>query len=131
MCWESQVFIIGGSHGDSVTRLIQNKTQFRCYPKMTLFTIHSVAVQKESQASLFYSVCLLVTLFGPLFVAYSSQGFWVKSQVHKEMPIVRFKHQALVILYTAESERPLTWSTYNGYNQLMNAHLRQPSVTVS
>jgi len=102
---------------------------------MKVLTFHSIALTRHfqstlfSQASLFYCVSLALTFVSPLLIAYSSHGFWIKHQIHRETPEVRFKNQALIIVHSDSTPFPFTWSTFNRYNALMDQYLRLPTVT--
>jgi hypothetical protein len=102
---------------------------------MALLTFYSTPLVREYQSTLisracfFASLCFLVCVFAPLLVAYSSHGFWVKHNVHREQPDVRFKYQALLLARSPSSD--VTWSTFTEYNSLTSQYLHFPSITVS
>ncbi|XP_046444441.1 transmembrane protein 231-like [Daphnia pulex] len=101
---------------------------------MALLTFYSTPLVREYQSTLisracfFASLCFLVCVFAPLLVAYSSHGFWVKHNVHREQPDVRFKYQALLLARSPSSD--VTWSTFTEYNSLTSQYLHFPSITV-
>jgi len=103
---------------------------------MALLTVHSIPLSREfqstliSRASLFAFSCSLLCIFAPLFVAYSTQGFWVKHEIHREQPVVSFKYQALLLIRSPEHDE-ITWSTFARYNDLSSRNLVYPSITVN
>lgn len=116
-----------GCHGTALR--VKTKTV------MALLTVHSIPLFREfqstiiSRASLFAFSCSLLCLLVPLFVAYNTQGFWVKHQIHREQPDVSFKYQALLLIRSPEHDE-ITWSTFARYNELSSRNLVYPSITV-
>lgn len=104
---------------------------------MALITVHSTNLSKDfqstwiSRAALFALLCLALSLIVPFLVAYGSQGFWVKHQIHRERPVVRFKYQGLLLARSSESRNYVTWSSFSRYNDLNSPYLVHPSITVS
>ena len=125
------------SHGNRPQQTTSRDYSNYRITKMKVLTFHSIALTRHfqstlfSQASLFYCVSLALTFVSPLLIAYSSHGFWIKHQIHRETPEVRFKNQALIIVHSDSTPFPFTWSTFNRYNALMDQYLRLPTVTVS
>ena len=106
---------------------------------MALVTVHSIRLVRQfqstwfSRAAVFVLFCSVLCLIVPLLVAYSSQGFWVKHDVIRERPTVRFKYQALLLARSASvsDDSYVTWSTYGRYNDLNDRHLIFPTITSS
>lgn len=102
---------------------------------MALLTFHTIPHVKKyqstliSKASFFTGFCYLLSIFGPFFLIFNTQGLWIKHQVHQEHPDVRFKHQALLLVRSKENT--ITWSTFTEYNSLVGPYLTFPSILVS
>ena len=102
---------------------------------MALVTVHAKPLVREfqstwiSQASLFTLFCSILCLICPLLVAYSSQGFWVKYQIHQERPTISFKYQALLLAKGTDGSE-ITWSTYAEYNALTSHYFSYPTISV-
>ena len=105
------------------------------FTNMALVTVHSTPLVREfqstwfSRATFFTLFCFILCLICPLLVAYSTQGFWLKYQVHRERPTVSFKYQAL-LLAKGKDGSEITWSTFSEYNALTSHYLSYPSISV-
>ena len=127
---ESEVWLVGG-----MLSWLPNAVPNKASTEMALLTLHSIPLVREyqstliSRASFFACFCFLLCVFAPLLVAYSSHGFWVKYDVYREQPDVRFKYQALLLARSSTSD--ITWSTFSEYNSLAGQYLHFPSITVS
>lgn len=100
----------------------------------TFITVHSdrpKTVYKSrlcSKAFLFFVICVILTLVLPFLVAYSSQGFWKRTDTYREQPDVNWKHELLVVLETLDDTSYICWSTFPRFNSLVEDHLRVPSI---
>ncbi|XP_064641384.1 transmembrane protein 231-like [Lineus longissimus] len=81
-----------------------------------------------SKAVVFQIFVILLTYIPPLLVAYRSRGFWRKTDNYREQIQGRFEHQMLLVLDTGVNGEYVTWSTYQNYNQMQQAHLRVPLI---
>ena len=103
---------------------------------MALLTIYSIPVCRRiqstflSRATFFCCFCFLLTTIPPILIAYSTDGLWVKQEIHREVPVVQFKDQVLMLMHSSSDPYPLTWSTFNEYNLLMSSYLIYPVITV-
>ena len=57
-----------------------------------------------------------------------SLGFWKKIDVFREQPVVHFEHELVLLLETDSGN--IGWSTYHGYNELMQEQARVPTLKV-
>ncbi|XP_070574056.1 transmembrane protein 231-like [Ptychodera flava] len=93
---------------------------------------HPIVVRYKTsictKASIFALLVALLTIIAPFLVAYTSEGFWMKTSVYREQGEVHFKHQILMILEGATATEYTTWSTYHNYNMLNQGRLRIPIV---
>ena len=112
-----------------------------------------------SKATAFYLICSLLTIIPPLLVAYRSEGkfidtsssceaiyinqqlilrillfhlfslgFWKKIDVYREQPDVHYEYELVLLLETDSGN--LGWSTYHGYNELLQEQARVPTLKV-
>ncbi|XP_038142830.1 transmembrane protein 231 [Cyprinodon tularosa] len=83
-----------------------------------------------TKATLFMLVVLCLTYIAPLLVAYRSQGFWIKRKTYEEQPVVRFQYQTLLLVATSLQGDYVAWSTFPHLNNMLEANLRIPAVSV-
>eukprot|EP00095_Tigriopus_kingsejongensis_P000574 maker-scaffold372_size192401-snap-gene-0.39 protein:Tk00574 transcript:maker-scaffold372_size192401-snap-gene-0.39-mRNA-1 annotation:"upf0513 transmembrane protein" len=69
--------------------------------------------------------------FRPRVEAVIEASFWIKVDEFREQPEFHFKHELLLHLDTLDPEQPLGWSTFKNYNQMINSHLRVPTIRSS
>ena len=62
----------------------------------------------------------------PLF--FTTLGFWKKIDVYREQPDVHYEYELVLLLETDSGN--LGWSTYHGYNELMQERARGPTLKV-
>ena len=55
-------------------------------------------------------------------------GFWKKIDVYREQPDVHYEYELVLLLETDSGN--LGWSTYHGYNELMQERARVPTLKV-
>lgn len=97
---------------------------------MPFFEIYQHPIVKRyraslfSKATLFQVVTFILTIVLPLITAYRSHGFWVKTSVYKEQPLVHFKQQYLIHLHSNLADQYFVWSSYPGFNALESDHIR-------
>ena len=60
--------------------------------------------------------------------SYFSLGFWKKIDVYREQPDVHYEYELVLLLETDSGN--LGWSTYHGYNELLQEQARVPTLKV-
>lgn len=55
-------------------------------------------------------------------------GFWKKIDVYREQPDVHYEYELVLLLETDSGN--LGWSTYHGYNELLQEQARVPTLKV-
>lgn len=123
--------------------------------KETMYTVFSHSVSQFyktnvfSKASVFYLLATLLTFIPPLLIAYRSQGksgipslsyvqpsvcsvtgFWQKIDYYQEQPEIHFQHDLVILMETENPMRPIGWSTFKNYNQLLLDNVRVPMIKV-
>ena len=59
---------------------------------------------------------------------FTTLGFWKKIDVYREQPDVHYEYELVLLLETDSGN--LGWSTYHGYNELMQERARVPTLKV-
>ena len=60
---------------------------------------------------------------------FTTLGFWKKIDVYREQPDVHYEYELVLLLETDSGN--LGWSTYHGYNELMQERARVPTLKVN
>ncbi|KAJ8041469.1 hypothetical protein HOLleu_12293 [Holothuria leucospilota] len=81
-----------------------------------------------TKGTIFIIIVFLLTIIPPFFLAYRSEGFWIREAFYREQPDVHFKHQILLVLYLNEGNSYIAWSTYPNFNLIEQNHLTIPVV---
>ena len=55
-------------------------------------------------------------------------GFWRKIDIYREQPDVHYEYELVLLLETDSGN--LGWSTFHGYNELMQDQARVPTLKV-
>ena len=58
-------------------------------------------------------------------------GFWQKVDHYQEQPEIHFQHDLVVLMETENPMRPIGWSTFKNYNQLLLDNVRVPMIKVT
>eukprot|EP00126_Sphaerothecum_destruens_P014915 Sdes_comp8808_c0_seq1m194 len=78
---------------------------------------------------LFFHLGLVIAAF---LIAFTTDGFWLKTKFVVEQPLVRFKKEMILVASgissTKNSFNVFTWSTFSDYNLLSQNSLRVPLV---
>uniref|UniRef100_A0A914XB41 Transmembrane protein 231 n=1 Tax=Plectus sambesii TaxID=2011161 RepID=A0A914XB41_9BILA len=104
---------------------------------MTLSHVYARPLKENFRAGLcsgafiFQLISILITIIAPLLIAYQSQGFWLKTSVYREQPLVGFKYRYLFLLRTDQHDSYFLWSSFTGLNSLESSHLRIPLIDSS
>ena len=56
-------------------------------------------------------------------------GFWKKIDVYREQPDIHYEYELVLLLETDSGN--LGWSTFHGYNELMQEQARVPTLKVN
>ncbi len=82
-----------------------------------------------SLAYLFRLAWYIGLAVGTLYIAYSSGGFWRRSDIYLEQPLVRFTKDLIVVGQAADGTRVLQYSTIERFNYLVGYdNVRQPAL---
>nr|XP_043873449.1 tRNA-specific adenosine deaminase 1-like isoform X2 [Solea senegalensis]XP_043873450.1 tRNA-specific adenosine deaminase 1-like isoform X2 [Solea senegalensis] len=57
-------------------------------------------------------------------------GFWIKRSTYEEQPVVRFQYKALLMAATSLQGDFVAWSTFPLLNNMLEANLRIPAISV-
>lgn len=82
-----------------------------------------------SLAYLFRVAYYIALTIPPIYIAYSTGDFWVKTKTYLEQPTCTFTKSLVFVAYAADGSRVLQYSTIERYNYLLGYDvIRQPSV---
>lgn len=81
-----------------------------------------------SFASLYLLCAIAISFISPLFIAYHSQGLWLKESSYREQGDVHFKHEFIMLLYGTSDDLLLGYSTFTNLNIFLDDRLRIPVI---
>lgn len=81
-----------------------------------------------SKATVFYILATVLTFIPPLLITYRSQGFWMRTASYREQPEIRWEQDLIVVLDTENPQRPIGWSTYQHFKDLLLDNIRVPRI---
>mmetsp|Transcript_10417 Transcript_10417/g.29687 ORF Transcript_10417/g.29687 Transcript_10417/m.29687 type:complete len:325 (-) Transcript_10417:82-1056(-) len=84
--------------------------------------------QRASAAYVFHLLCAVAVVLIPLWLAFASDNFWVKSGLYHEQPRVHFAHEVFVVAAATGPGDAVGWTSRAGLEALLPSAVRVPVV---